>query len=823
MKSFSILLFLIFIAWANLATAQLALNGTVQITPYQGLQPELIEGVSALAAYEKPLLRHVCLVDQNTLALTIDEQAIITNILLPYKKEPGDTILMKGYHGQSKVLKRKGEEIAYLCGVKENWYRPFDIQTGEKLDLEWISNPKNFRIYSLDDNSSSKEVIPLKVYRKTYPNRRPHVAQRNQLAVQHEIYLVLPKSLKIGNKYVLNFGEGGQLRNPVTFNFDENRLRSEAIHVNLLGFEPEDPKIAYLSTWMGDGGALNYKQDLEFKIVHSKTNNTVYKGKPRLKSPADQPEYSIGNNHFNHNLTDVYTLDFSELNTPGSYRVVVPGIGCSFNFEIREGVWEDFTRLNMKGFLHQRSGIALGPPYTDYLRPRNMHPADEVSIHKCDVKKFFENDASGQQGIFQRIQNSILPETEVPEAWGGWMDAGDFDQRMTHLYTVFRMMYLYEMNSGYFENLDLKIPESENNIPDILDEARWCLDLYKRTQGVYEDGGISWWVESIEHPRGGEASWQNSLPTALVPPTPDACLVYASCASQMSLAVKKYNNQLANQYLESALDAMNWVKNNPDVPYLFARNSPDVIKAMAFLNLYRATGNSAWHQKLIEKMEVVFKSEVKNEVNTSNVEILVNYLLAGPEITDEKLFTKSRGAVIHLADELLAGAEENTYNIFRTKKQPVTRTVLPGRTIVPVAMAHFLTGQKKYTDALCKTVQHTMGANPLNRSYVSGLGERWFIPYQHDFDVTATPVLVGIPQFGPATQTETRWAWTGKWAIDMVEGHGLYPNKLLEWPFTEKCFNNTWIAPINEFTVRHPMGELIMLTAYLAQQNYNCK
>lgn len=797
--------------------AQVALNGTVQIIPYQGLQPELIEGVSALPAFETPLIRHVCLVDKNILSLTIDEQAVITNILQPYKKEPGDTILMKGYHGQSKVLKRKGEEIAYLCGVKENWYRPFDIQTGEKLDLEWISNPENFKIYSNEDSSFVKEVIPLKVYRKTYPNRRPHVAQRNNLAMQHEIYLVLPEALKTGNAYTLEFDGGSQMRNPVTFNFNENRLRSEAIHVNLFGFEPEDPKIAFLSAWMGDGGALSYGPNLGFKIIDVKTNKAVYEGKPTLKSRADQPEYSIDNNDFNHNLTDVYALDFSELNTPGSYRIVVPGIGCSFDFEIRSGMWEDFTRLNMKGFLHQRSGIELGPPYTDYLRPRNMHPDDEVTINKCDVKKFFENDASGQQGIFQRIQNSILPETEVPEAWGGWMDAGDFDQRMTHLYTVFRLMYLYEMNPGYFENLDLNIPESENNIPDILDEARWCLDLYKRTQGVYEKGGISWWVESIEHPRGGEASWQNSLPTALVPPTPDACLVFASCAAQMSLTVKKYNIELADEYLESALDAMNWVKNNPGVPHLFARNSQDVNEAMAFVNLYRATGKSEWHQKMIEKLEVIFKSEIKNEVNTSNVEILINYLLAGPESADEKLFKQSREAIIHLADELLAGAAENTYYIFRTKKQPLTRTVLPGRTILPVAMAHFLTGDKKYTDALSLTVQHTMGANPMNRSYVSGLGERWFIPYQHDFDVTATPAPAGISQFGPATQSENRWGWTGKWAIDMVEGHGLHPNKLLEWPFTEKCFNNTWIAPINEFTVRHPMGELIMLSGYLAQ------
>ena len=33
---------------------------------------------------------------------------------------------------------------------------------------------------------------------------------------------------------------------------------------------------------------------------------------------------------------------------------------------------------------------------------------------------------------------------------------------------------------------------------------------------------------------------------------------------------------------------------------------------------------------------------------------------------------------------------------------------------------------------------------------------------------------------------------------------------------TEKAFNNVWIGPVNEFTVRHPTGEILMLSGYLA-------
>ena len=192
-------------------------------------------------------------------------------------------------------------------------------------------------------------------------------------------------------------------------------------------------------------------------------------------------------------------------------------------------------------------------------------------------------------------------------------------------------------------------------------------------------------------------------------------------------------------------------------------------------------------------------------------------MLFRSSLRDQDLSRKCRVALCKLADELIEGAEETTYYTFRTKGRPVNRLVLPKRTIVPVVAAHFLTHDRKYTDALCRTVQYTMGANPMNRGYVSGLGERWFIPYQLDFDVADMPAPSGLPNFGPIYQTATRWGWAGIWAIRRIENGGLYPDKLLDWPFAEKCFNNCWVAPVNEFTVRHPMGELITLAGYLAQ------
>lgn len=811
-----ILLFLISTITLPLS-GQTALNGTVQMKKYAGVQPELVKGVSALPATSNPLVRHVCLIDSNIVAITIDERAVILSNLKPYEKQKGDTMVLGGYHGYTKILHRNGTPIGYICGIKNNWLRPFNDIAGEKVQTELLSNPENFSIVSEENSAFKTPVQPLSVIRKTVPVDRTHTSLHQIYPLRHEISLVLPCRIEPGFQYEIRISGTDQFSKPLVVTFTESELRSEAIHVNLLGYAPGDRKIAQFSTWLGDGGAHRMPDSRNFYIIDARSGEKVFQGKSVLisKEPEEAGNYPAIVK------TDVHALDFSELSREGSFRLVVENVGCSFEFEISPAVWENTARLLMKGFLHQRSGIELGPPYTDYQRPRNMHPEDEVTIHLCDTEKFFNPgggaSSSEQTGVFERIQASILPDTEVPGAWGGWMDAGDFDQRMTHLYSVRRLMYLCEINPAYFESMNLLIPESGNTIPDIIDEAAWCLDIYKRTQGAYEEGGVSWWIESVEHPRQGEPSWLNSLPTALVPPTPGASLNYAATAAQMALLTRKYDPARSEEYLHTALAAMKWVETHPNTPDIFGSSPRPVYEALAYVHLYRCTGDKKWHALFKDVLKEIFKNGIDADVDKGNAEVLFAYLLIKEEKTDKELAESCKKGIIKLANNLLKGSEENIYNILNEENRNADRLATLSKYVLPVVAAHRITGDRRYYDALTKSIQYAMGANPMNRCYISGLGERFFYPYQIDWEANNMNIPAGIPTFGPIKQTEERWGWTGKWAIDAIERAGLYPNKLSDWPHAEKCFNQTWIAPINEFTVRTPMGEFILLTGYLAQ------
>ena len=167
--------------------------------------------------------------------------------------------------------------------------------------------------------------------------------------------------------------------------------------------------------------------------------SAVFAGPVQLLVSADAKEsFKAGRNY---SKTDVLGMDFSAFTRPGRYRVCVEGIGCSYPFEIADDVWTRAFQLSMKGLLHHRSGIELGPPFTDYRRPRTMHPADGVQVF---ASAGAEIEGGGQDGIFKMLAEKRTDRL-LPEAWGGHMDAGDWDRNSRHPAAMWLLVDLYEL------------------------------------------------------------------------------------------------------------------------------------------------------------------------------------------------------------------------------------------------------------------------------------------------------------------------------------------------------------------------------------------
>ncbi len=500
---------------------------------------------------------HVGMVAPNIVGVTFHDGTVEHGRQSPYGPKAGDVI--EEHHFPHRWLKRDGDLVGAIAGEQRDILFTFDKVHMGTFDTTWASEPLHYSLSSIDDQAYSSPQSPVAVYRKTKPNDMGRMSPTSfDASLEHTLYLHLQEPLTEGKSYALRF-EGDRLA-PQHFAYVASRLRSEAVHVSQIGFRPDDPaKVAFLSCWMGDGGGLAYAGGMPFMLVEETDGAVRYEGVTQLSMAAN--DHTEDAHQRNYNGTDVYLLDFSDFAESGLYRVVMPGVGCSYPFAIGENVWYEPFRTSARGFYHMRSGIALGPPYTDYVRPRCFHPDDGLSVYASTVTLL--GTAGGPLGNkVERTNFSNLvkgkTESSLSDAWGGYMDAGDWDRRAQHLLASQLLLELAALFPAFFQECSLNIPESEDALPDIVNEALFNIDFYGRLQTT--EGGIRGGVESEEHPRHGETSWQESLTVMAYAPGRWSSYQYAGTAARAAFWLEKHAPKQTGPYRQSALRAMAWAE-----------------------------------------------------------------------------------------------------------------------------------------------------------------------------------------------------------------------------------------------------------------------
>lgn len=805
------------LALVGIALPALAQNPNQPL--YQGAQPELVKGVDDGIANAKPKIRHVYLAAPDVLALVIDNQQLWAGPVQPYVAQPGDTIKRGGSQpygtrgGEffwNRQIIRKGEVIGDVVGMKEDFYTPVFKLEGEALNTEWAQSAANYALSSSDDATYRVAARPLQVFRKTNPQMWEWTNKGvEEGTTRHEIYLQLPRPLTTGKSYTLNFGAGSPFAAPVSFVFDDTRLRTEAIQVNQAGYHPrQTQKVARLFQWMGDGGGVDFSTFDSFQLVDDQSGEIAFRGDIKLLA-AGNPDRKMAPEKTadpdNDLPAPVYHLDFSAFSQPGAYRVVVPGLGASFPFRIDEDVWANATRVSATGFYNQRSGIELKPPYTRRPMQRTMHPADGFVVYKTDPTIFFDPARfTGGGNSFKRIQAAILEDQTEPNAWGGWHDAADYDRSILpqgHMRAVHAMLDVYEANPAYFEQLKLNLPESTNDIPDIVDEALWGTDLFLRIQ--QPDGGVPSAIESIEHP--SEPGWLVKQPTAATPPTPQTCWLYAAAAAQMSLVMEKYDAARAKTYRDSAIRAMEWAAKNPDVPNIYG-NALQHENWGAF-NMYRLTGEQKWHDEFTRTLKLLYPDGDLSKADFGSPSAVSSYALLPAEKADSALQKQCRDALLKAADAKVRSISNLALGV-RSERYKWDERLGQSWDLIP---AHRLTGDRKYVDAMDRQAQFGLGLNPSNTSYTTGIGSREVVTFDFSARYTGGPYPDGLTTQGPGPRN----IWRGSRTEAKLEKAGIFP-AWENWPWAESNFNMRE-PPMNEHVVGGNMANVLMTRAYLAQ------
>lgn len=256
----------------------------------------------------------------------------------------------------------------------------------------------------------------------------------------------------------------------------------------------------------------------------------------------------------------IHNINFSNVTTVGSgYTLEVTegtAINISHPFKIGADIYSMLKYDALAYFYHNRSGIAVEAAV---VGAQFAHPAWHTGDASLSTK------SGSRTGI---------------NAVNGWYDAGDHGKYVVNGgISVWTMLNQYERakylgaNSGDFADGTMKLPASErtNNMPDILDEARWEIEWMLRMQIPVGETDAGMVYHKLHDDRWTSLPFNPADPATADPtnlrhiwaPSTAATLNLAAVGAQCYRAYKTVDSVLAKKCLDQAVRAYTAAKNTP--------------------------------------------------------------------------------------------------------------------------------------------------------------------------------------------------------------------------------------------------------------------
>ncbi len=728
----------------------------------------------------------------------------------------------------------------YVVHHRRGMARSDERVVASPLDTAAASHPESYRVRSADDPAYATPLAPSSVGRKSkgtdfawFVDRWENghaVNARPDHAKEHWLYLRLPAPLRARKTYTVSTGSLAANGREWTVVFDPAQTRSEAVHVNLLGYAPAAPrKYAYVYHWMGDRGSLDLRPyaGKAFRLIDQATGDTVFAGKLAFRALASRPETAHQSDSppdGNFLKADVYECDFSSFVTPGRYRIAVEGVGASLPFQIDADVYREAFRTVARGLYHNRSGIALEAPYTEFTRPAPHNPKLTPGFAGKLIYTSVRYTEWGSEGGDAK---NLLAHAKGPIDSAGWyQDAGDWDSYDTHLRVAQELLLAYELAPRNFRDGELNIPESRNGVPDILDEAAWLPRFCHRLRNEllkkgYGTGGIGLRIagdafggDEKTVPGGkkvGQGSWEDVNRTwAASGEDPWSTYRYAGAAAHLAYCLELAGTADPEgvDWTAEARQAYDWAKSHTRPGDDTPKHPLTAPRAYAAAALFRLTGERAYESQ--------FESDTAGDALRGALWEEGQY---GPEVyalaggkgrPDPVLLERVRAAILAAADELNDTAARRALRWGGNWYMPMLVGQQTTPLVLQLAVAHALAlptdraRAQRYLATLYTTCDYYLGCNALNMTWVTGLGPRHPV---HVFHMDAwyngkDRCHPGVIPYGP--WRKERGEGLGPW--DVAWPHKTVYPPIDAWPGNERWFDNRCSPMNSEFTIHQNLA-----------------
>lgn len=565
--------------------------------------------------------------------------------------------------------------------------------------------------------------------------------------VDDHVFLVL--SEPIGSRDLLRIEHEGDVDTQldVLVPFSDRYLESPTIKVNQVGYNPRASKrYAYLHADLGDGGPLDPRALGSEALVLADARNPLRPRRTVLEGASIRPRSDADAEAGG----PVQEIDLSALPPAEGvrYRVHVPGVGVSYPTAVSEEAALKAFYVVARGMYLNRWCGDLDERFTDWSRGPDHCSAYFVEGRKYTDEMFPES----------------TPKTNERAILGGHHDAGDFDIRPFHVVVAQYLMRAFETNRAALGDGQLHIPESGNDIPDLLDEALWSVKGWEDLQN--EDGSVRAGVESSHHPRGYYYADQDELSYWTFDPEPWHTAYVAALFAQASHLVAPYDAERAAELLERAKRAYAWAKTS---------GAPAEFLLYATSELARATSESSYLQAFEDLWAELGGDRVGDRMKTwahiypgsfrGNAPVLADYVTGYMEASGA-----DKGIVGSMREGLAekAGATARRFleseHAMRNARPGDSRpdwgnSVTTGRHADPIFQALTAASPSQqeaqdYFDALSIAADYVLGGNPGGMVYVTGLGSVSPQEPLHTDSLAfikdkGMPPMPGIPVYGP--------------------------------------------------------------------------
>lgn len=712
----------------------------------------------------------------------------------------------------------------------------------EAIGERRLGEPGYFTIASPDDDRYAEVRYPAKADRLLVSagmGRKHGGVFRTDFMIYS--YLELPEPMRDGAQYQIELDNGDQ----VSFTFDRKTTISRAIKVNQVGYLPDaNQKRAYLGAHLYRFGPLDLSHADRFEVINVKTGEVAMDGavelidrNPRF-APKDDSQSPDGRPLMYGE--DVYVADFTELTEEGVFFVSVPGVGRSWPFRHAKDVYGPAFYTAARGLFHQRAGMAITSEYSRWTRQKALTAPYYESKHIS-----FPHHTGRPSGYerFDVIAGSFDRSRQTPEIPGGWHDAADWDSNDGHYAAVFDLLHAYGFSPERFTDGQLRLPESDNGVPDVLDEARHGLELWRHSMD--ERGGVSGMLETWTHPDIDDPD----VDYAFAQRTRWSSLLFAAAAAQYAQFVKPFNPDDAALYQQAAERAyafgsdpanslgdtvihakkqrgkgddytIEWTETDEHIqPYLLH----------AKLRLYLLTDDETYLEDVPELAEIAHRP-IEHHFSRKDYSPWIYYsLVEAGDALPKALVREWRNWFIEDADGLVDLLDDAPYASTWPRHQDywmawgASMMMNFNRGLV---IAYQLTGDQKYRDAALTNTDFMLGANPMGMSWTTGLGYVYPIDIQHsvsELDGIVDPVpgitIYGITG-GPIYHQFRNEVWAspdGDASVDFVS-HESHRNP----PLWRRWMVHPHVnVAQNEFTIHETMAATVFTTAVLMADDWS--